>query len=131
MSPINLDLTIIQGDDFYFPDFQLYSTPPEEVVGSGGVTTTPGVLIDPTTLTFSAYLRAPDQKGAIEAGGLAKFQFMLNGKRITPWLPNGVTEKIAAAKGTYDLEVKDTAGRVRKLYRGNWTLVPETTKDVT
>lgn len=133
MRGIKLDLLIRQGADFFFPPFRLFSEAPQEVISGGLVTVTPGVILPLTGLTFAGQFRSPDQKGKLEAGGLAVLSFALIGsgdvQTVNPTLSAAATAQFSGPAGTYDIEVTDSAGVTRELYYGTWTLALQTTKD--
>ncbi len=130
LKPATLDVTIYQGQDFELPAFRILLRAPEEVLTSSGVVTIPAVYGNPLDYTFAAQFRAGNEKGRVEAGGEAVLTFALTSETVKPAMSAAVTARMAAEKGTWDMEATHTAtGRVQKLYRGGWTLIPETTKD--
>lgn len=128
--PVTENVTLYQGQDFIPRPFRILLKVPEEVLTSGGMVTTPAVYANPQDYTFAAQFRAPDEKGRIEASGDAVLTFALTPELVKPSMSAAVTARMVALKGTWDMEATHkTSGRVQKLKRGTWALIPESTKD--
>lgn len=129
-TPATLNVTIYQGQDFNLPPFRILLKRPEEVLTSGGMVTIPGIYGNPQDYTFASQFRAENEKGRVEASGDAVLAFTLTSEQITPTMSAAVTARMTAETGSWDMEsTHKTTGRVQKLYRGKWTLIPESTKD--
>ncbi len=129
-APAALNVTLYQGQNFDFAVGKPFLEEAEEVLTSSGMVTIPGTPADPTLYTFAAQFRSPDHKGRVEAGGLAVLTFETVSGYVWGRMSAAVTAQIQALKGTYDVEATYTpTGRTQKLYRGDWTLIPESTKE--